>query len=415
VRARTLPTLALIALLATPALAQYGRPISEREKKGLWRAGPFRFTPIVQLRNAGVDTNPFLAPAAETEETEVVLRGGLQVYVPAGRRLRLRGDGWLDYTFFSNALEPRALHPGGNLRAEVDVSRFTVFAGGGHFEARERYTTDIDTRIERTEGWLNGGIQYQITHIFGIDVGAEQRRYRYLPERPGDERVKLLLDRDSLAYQGRLRYAITPLTTLLVSAEAIEDTFRFSEPGRATTKSYRYLAGFEFGQKAVVAGRALVGVRDIPARSAGSATPYRGPAVQASLLVPILQQRLRFGALFNRDVYYSASAVFLEDEATRNTYAYGQWQLTVEFDLPFRFVGRAIAGWQSAEYQLPVVVGDQEITREDRIQAFGGSLLRRLGRHARFGITALHTTRSSTLPGLDYRRWQYGLQGEFSP
>jgi hypothetical protein len=410
---RTALTLALVALLATPAFAQYGRPVTEAEKTGLWRLGPLRLTPLVQLRNAGVDTNPFLVPAAETEETEVVLRSGLQLYVPAGRRLRLRSDGWLDYTFYSNALEPRALHPGGDVRAELDVSRFTVFAGGGRLSARERYTTDIDTRIERTEDWVNGGIQLAVTRILAVDVGAERRRYRYLPTDPADETVKLLLDRDSLAYQARLRYAITPLTTVLASAEVIEDTFRFAEP--ATTRSYRYLAGFEFAQKAVVTGRVLVGLREIPARSAGSVAPSRGPAVQASLRLPVFQRRLRFGALFNRDIYYSAGGALVENEAVRNTYAYGQWQLTVELDLPLGFVGRGVAGWQDADYELPVPVGDMAIAREDRLRAFGGSLLRRLGRHALLGVTALNTTRTSTLPGLDYRRWQYGLQGEFSP
>jgi hypothetical protein len=33
------------------------------------------------------------------------------------------------------------------------------------------------------------------------------------------------------------------------------------------------MGGFEFGQKAVVNGLLLVGVRDIPARSAGSVLP----------------------------------------------------------------------------------------------------------------------------------------------
>ena len=411
-----LPLLAALLLaLATPALAQYGRPITEREKEGLWRLGPFRLTPLLQLRNAGVDTNPFLTSEGGAEETEVVLRGGVKIYVPVGRRFRFRGDGWLDYTFFSNALEPRKTYPGGDLRAELDISRFTLFAGGGHFYARQRYTSDIDTRIERTEGWVNGGVQYQLTRIFGIDFAAEDRRFRYNAETPEDERIKLLLDRDSLSFQGRFRYNITPLTTLLVTGEILEDTFRYGDPARATTKSYRYLAGFEFGQKAVITGLFLAGVRDIPASSAGTVKPYTGPALRGSLVVPLLEQRLRLGANFTRDVYYSASASLAEDQAVRNTYVYGQWQLSLEFDLPLRFIGRVIGGWQNADYQVPVLLDGVETMREDKAQSYGFSLLRRLGRNARFGVTAMHTTRSSNIPGLDYSRWRYGLSGEFTP
>jgi hypothetical protein len=212
-----------------------------------------------------------------------------------------------------------------------------------------------------------------------------------------------------------LRYAITPLTTMLVSAEVVEDTFRFAEPSRATTRSYLYLGGFEFGQKAVLNGRLLAGVRDIPARSAGGVVPYTGPAVRGSLLVPILQQRVRIGADLTRDVYYSATALRAEDEPLRNTYTYGQWRLTLEFDLPVGFIGRVIAGWQDAEYHVPIVIDDVTMLREDRLRRLGGSLLRRLGRNARFGLTAVHSTRSSNVPGLAYTRWQYGVQAELTP
>jgi hypothetical protein len=414
-RPARIPALAALLLaLAAPSLAQYGRPISEREKAGFWRLGPLRLTPLVQLRNAGVDSNPSLTPETEESETEVVLRGGVQVYVPLGRRLRLRGDGWLDYTFFSTAVETGSVDPGGDLRAELDVSRLSFYGGGGHFSARQRYTTDIDTRIQRTEDWVNGGLQLRVTKIIGLDFGVEDRRFRYDPENTGGESIKILLDRDTLSYQGRFRYALTPLTTALVSAEAIEDTFRFAEPSRATTRSYRYMAGFEFGPKAVITGRFMGGLRDIPAASAGSVAPKRGPVFQALILAPFLQ-RFQLNVGYDRDIFYSASAVVLEDQPTRNTYTYSRLRFTLEVDLPLSLVGRAIAGWQGADYTLPLTLDGVPTPREDRIRELGGSLLRRIGRHARFGATALYATRTSTIPGGDYSRWRIGLQGEFVP
>jgi hypothetical protein len=414
-RLARIPALAALLLaLASPALAQYGRPITEREKAGFWRAGPFRLTPLVQLRNAGVDSNPFLTPGAEESETEVVLRVGIKAYVPVGRRLRLRGDGWLDYTFFSTALETRAIDPGGDLRAELDVSRLTFFGGAGHFSARQRYTTDIDTRIQRTEDWVNGGFQLRVTKIIGLDFGVEDRSFRYDPEDTGGESIKILLDRDTLSFLGRFRYAVTPLTTAIVSAETIEDTFVFAEPSRATTKSYRYLAGFEFAPKAVITGRFLIGLRDIPPETAGSVAPKRGPAVQALILAPFLQ-RFQLNAAYDRDIYYSATAVVLEDQPTRNTFTYDRLRFTLDIDLPLFLVGRLIAGWQSADYTLPFTVAGVPTPREDKIREFGASLLRRIGRHARLGLTAIHTTRESTIPGADYSRWRLGVQGEFVP
>ena len=193
---------------------------------------------------------------------------------------------------------------------------------------------------------------------------------------------------------------------------------QFGEPARATTKSYRYLAGFEFGQKAIITGR-------LPRRRPRHPGQQRPAAVRA-LHRPrhpagpswclVLEQRLRLGANFTpRRLLLSQRLPRRKDEAVRNTYVYGLWQLTLEFDLPLRFIGRVIGGWQSAEYQVPIIIDGVETLREDRLRSFGGSLLRRLGRNARFGLTALHTTRTSNVPGLEYSRWQYGIQGSFTP
>ena len=83
----------------------------------------------------------------------------------------------------------------------------------------ERYTTDIDNRVRRTEDWLNGGVQLQLTRIVGLEFGVEERRYRFDPdEESEDDSIGILLDRDTFSYQGRFRYAVTPLTTIVASA-----------------------------------------------------------------------------------------------------------------------------------------------------------------------------------------------------
>ena len=136
-----------------------------------------------------------------------------------------------------------------------------------------------------------------------------------------------------------------------MSAEAIEDTFVFAEPSRATTRSYRYLAGFEFGQKAVVTGRFLAGPARHPGRHRRKRGPQPGPAFQALILAPFL------AALPARTPATTATsttrrrAVVFEEQPTRNTYTYDRLHLTLELDLPLSFVGRLIAGWQSADYR----------------------------------------------------------------
>ena len=195
--------------------------------------------------------------------------------------------------------------------------------GGGGFRSHQLYTTDIDERIEHSEEWLNAGSRLRLTNQLSLEFGVEDRKYRWGESAVSGNQIADELDRDSTTYKGGARLRLSALTDLVASAERLEDTFLVAPPSLATTISYRYLAGFEFGERAFMTGRILAGVRDIPAESAGSAPTYRGPAVQAALIVPFLQ-RLRLTAGYDRDVYYSAEGGAAADTALRNTYTYGR-------------------------------------------------------------------------------------------
>ena len=169
---------------------------------------------------------------------------------------------------------------------EFDLWRLTPFVGGGALRSSELYTTDIDERIERTEEWLYAGSRLRFTNQLGIGLGVERRKYRWGESVVSGSQIADELDRDSTTYKGEARLRHSALTDLVASAERLEDTFLVAPPSIATTVSYRYLAGFEFGDRAFMTGRLLAGVRDIPAETAGSAPAYRGPAVQAALSAP---------------------------------------------------------------------------------------------------------------------------------
>ena len=100
------------------------------------------------------------------------------------------------------------------------------------------------------------------------------------------------MDRDTLAGTGQLRFALTPRTTFVASAEALEDRF-FSQPlgGPRERESYRYLAGFELNPARAVLGDALAGLRDFPGTLAQGSPPYRGPDPQRGLDAPAAAAR----------------------------------------------------------------------------------------------------------------------------
>jgi hypothetical protein len=92
-------------------------------------------------------------------------------------------------------------------------------------------------------------------------------------------------------------------------------------------------------------------------------------------------------------------------------------RLSAELDLPFRFVGRLTAAFDEADYLLPVAVPDAPDTpveRLDRLNSYGGALLRRITDSFRIGGTATYQTRTSNLPGNSYDRWVYGVTADLT-
>ncbi|HSD66842.1 MAG TPA: outer membrane beta-barrel protein [Vicinamibacteria bacterium] len=405
--------LALCLGAAATASAQYNRT---EPPKTRFRVGPLRFSPKLELRNAGRDSNALLDPTNPVVDTSIVVRGTVEGFVPVRRRVRLYGEGWLDWSYFRSLTTERSTDPGAEGHAEVDLGPFTLVGGGGGLQARQLYSIDIDERILRQERWVNGGGEWRLTRRFLVSGGAEHRTYRYDPtaRTGGSLGAAVRLDRNTTTGTLAFRYKLTSMTTALATGEVLEDQFRLSAPGLDTTRSYRYLAGLEFGEKALVTGRFLAGFRDFPAASSGSLPSYRGPAYMGELTLPLLN-RLRLVGTALRDVYVSSAAVQTAEERARNTYVLTQLQGSADVDLPLRLVGRASVGFTKANYLLPLLVQAVPFPRVEHLYSAGGSLMRRFSDSVRIGGSATYYRRVSTIPGYSYDRWVYGVSAEVNP
>ena len=239
----------------------------------------------------------------------------------------------------------------------MDLGPFTLQAGGGALQARQLYSIDIDQRILRQERWVFGGAEWRISRRFVASGGAEQRSYRYDPSvfEGGSLRAAATLNRNNITGTLAVRYALTSMTTAVATGDVIEDEFQISAPGLNTTRSYRYMAGVELGEKAFITGRFLAGMRNFPASSAGSLPSYRGPAFTGELAMPLFN-RLRLVGTFLRDVFVSAQAVRTAEERARNAYILTSLQGSADIDLPLELIGRASVGYSDANYLLPPTV-----------------------------------------------------------
>jgi hypothetical protein len=422
---------ALLAVAVGPAAlaaeAAAARP-------GRYHLGPLWLTPKLELRNAGVDTNVFNQQAGAIPDTQVVLRPSVAAALPVRRRLRLTGSGFLDVNYFRRRASERSTDFGGEGRAELDFGPFTFLGAGGGGQFKQRFSIDLDQRLLRQERWGSAGLRFKPTRRLTLAGTVSARLYRYEGVFVNGADVREALERNSLAAGLELRHALTGLTTLVVTAEGIEDRFlragldpgppavfdplggprRSREAPSRRAQSYRLLGGFEFSDRAFLNGKVLLGYREFPSSRLGSAPPYRGPVAAVATSFPLF----RFGRVSvtaDRDVSYAVTASTARAEALRNTFVSTRVGALVALDLPFDLIGRAGGGFEEARYVLPYTLGPVLARRADHLYTASASLMRSLGEGVRLGGAVTWQRRVSNFPGLSYRGLRYGVQAELVP
>jgi hypothetical protein len=435
---RRQPALALVAASLALGLAGAARaqtvgyvPEVDWARPGSLRAGPLWLTPRVELRNAGVDTNVFNERLSPIPDTSVVVRPSLTAALPWGTRVRLSGGGFVDLNYFARETSERSVDFGGEGRAELRLGPFSLFGacGGGQF--KQRYSIDLDERLLHQEAVAQAGLRWDLTRFFSATFIGTGRRQRFAYSPTLGTAVKENQDRDSLVATVELRYALTPLTALLATGDAIEDRFpsvgqfrAFPPPDPAPasalpalnrTRSYRALGGFELGRKASLTGRILAGLRVFPESQAGGLPAYQGLALSVRTLAPLPHARGNVSANVERDVLYAAVGPVNLDDPARDAYVSLRVDTTADLELAFGLSVRPRFLFEQSRYLRPYGRGPETARRQDNYWQAGGSLLRRFGDSFRAGGTVEYVRRVSNIQLQSFEGWRYGLQAEYQP
>jgi putative beta-barrel porin BBP2 len=400
-----------VLVLALPAMAVSAAAAEPRRRAGRIRLGPFQVSPKLELRNLGVDTNVFNTRTHPVRDTSAVLRPSAVAVAGIGRRLRLEVDGYLDLNYFRRRRSERSIDFGGEARADLALGRATLFAGAGGLQARQRFSIDLDPRLLRQEKWRTLGARFELTRRVSASVSGTSRTFSSERLVVDGQDVSESLDRNSLIGGVQARYAITRRTSLLTSAEVIEDRFPEQAFGVSRlARSFRYLAGVELGRRALLRGRILGGLREFAGAATSAAPAYRGPVLSMSADLPVAG-RARLTGIAERDVYYAAIGIRTQTEQLRNAYVLKRYAGSAFVILPLDLIGQASFSWEGARYVRPVAGG----IRADHLWSAGAGLFRRAGRSARVGAAVAWSRRVSNVPGFSYEGLRYGLQAEIVP
>ena len=397
--------LLLVSLVVALPLAAAAQDVLEDPADlARFRFGPIRFTPILEVRNVGVDTNVF-NEASEPERDFTAAIGPAAEYWMRLGRARVHGRSGLHYIYFQEFENQRSIGTENEVRVDLPLNRLKPFLYGGYDNTRRRpeYEIDIRTRYETTH--IGGGLDVRALSRTVFRLEAEHGRLDY------DEDAFFFgtnlgeaLDRRSRAYRVSVRQEVTPLTTFVVQTERQEDRFDVSHPRDAD--SYRVFPGFELDPRALIAGRAFVGYRSFTTLDA-DVPDFDGLVALVEAVYAL--RATRFGVAVQRDVWYSyelTAPFFVVTDVNLEV----TQKVTTNWDA----VGRV--GRQLLDYYQRQSLGGGD--RNDTLWHVGGGVGRRVGRASRIGFDVDHVRRESSQSAVfGYVGWRiggsltYGVQG----
>jgi len=281
---------------------------------GVLRLGRVVVAPGMVIREMGWDSNVF-DEATDPKEDYIA---SIAPDVSAFSRLRffqLSAYAGGDFNYFKTYDQERSA--GSQLRGRADflLSRVRPFVGAGRTQLRTRPNGEIDTRADRVEHELSGGLAFDLSpHSLFY---ASAYRFKTEFEDALEEGVNLgaTLNRERREYQGGLRFDITPLTAMTVYTSFGQD--RFDGAPLRDGDSVAANASLRIGAEAMLSGSVLVSYKDFKPVDP-LVERFRGITGLANLSFPILEAgRVSLGATRGTEYSFdSAEAFYVENSLT---------------------------------------------------------------------------------------------------
>ncbi len=382
--------------VSSPAWSQTTQPDPWEQQR--FRLGALAFTPTIQIKNVGVDTNVF--NTVEDPKQDFTFTAGPQVawWLRAGA-VRLHGTSGADYVYFSKYDTESGVNQSHKLTAEYRLNRIRPYVSGSFLDTKDRPGFEIDARARHTETDFRGGAVIRLTAKTRIDLAGFQRQYEFT----GDDEFQgtslaAILNRKTTGGSGTLLFSLTPLTTVTLLGEFGEERF-VDEPVRDNS-SFRIMPGIELSPDALLKGSAKIGFRKLNMTSM-TIPDFQGVVASVSVSYVMLA-RTRVTVAIARDVQFS-------HEFSRPYYVLTslggaiRQSLAKGFDLEARGAEQRLSYRRATDTPAPLT------DRLDKVSTLGAGLGYTLSSGTRIAINAEYTQRNSPINGLGYSGFRAGL------
>jgi hypothetical protein len=280
---------------------------------------------------------------------------------------------------------------------QLPLNRVRPYIAVTFLNSRQRPGYEIDARARRIEDSLAIGSQVRVLGKTMLDVSASRGHVSFDADAVFlGTSLREVLNRDFDRLSTALRYSLTPLTTIVLLAEAQRDRFEFSPVRDAD--SVRVTPGLELGRRALISGRAFLGYRKFDALGPGVPS-YRGAMASVDVAYT-LKGVTQFAVRAERDVNYSF-------EVSEPYYLLTGFSGSVTQRITGAWDVQGTGGRQSLDYRRIGRV-DAGRARIDRTLSYGGGLGYRFGRGARLGVNLDYYRRRSDVARREYKGLRAG-------
>jgi hypothetical protein len=379
------------AALAATAFAQ-APAANDPAQNARIRFGPFFLQPTVAITNAGVDTNVFNSnDQPERDYTITIVPAVLTGFLAGPVRLTVLDR--TEYVWYQRFTSERSLNGTLNGRFEVRWNRFRPWVQAEASKTRARSGDEIDIRARRSAPLYAAGAEFGVASRTWIT--AEVRRmstsYGAGEQFLGVDLARALNNTSDSAAVG-LKLELTPLTTFTLLGRL--ERVRFDSATFRDSDNYILSGSFTFDPDALLAGQAMVGYRDLRAKSA-AVTDFRGAIASINLVYDALPNT-RFSVNVNRDIAYSFEDLYPYYVTTNIRVT-----ATQRIAGPFEVVGRARRDW--LDYSPLAGLAP---ARTDRIDDYGAGIGFRFG-IPRLGFDVERIERRSPVTARQYQGTRY--------
>ena len=390
-------TLVVTATLVLTSGASAAGQQAETVPTGRWQTGIFSVTPVVAVRDIGIDTNLFNDAVDPKSDFTFIAspEAKASLTFPVGS---LTFGTQVDFVYFQTYERERSVNTDTGLAFELPINRLRLRGTASYLNARRRQNSEIDARVRGTEADVIVGAAVQVSGLttFGFETRMARIGYNTTAVFDG-ENLPSRLNRDELRFRTSFRYSVTPLTTLVANGDV--ERWRFELSPLRDANSFRIFPGVEFDASALLSGRAYVGYRKFD--SLDPDLPGFKGLVASGDLTYTIREATRLSVIFDRDLTYSYRRV-------RPYYLLTSWTGSVRHKLGSGIEVEGRGGLETLDYSVASPDGTT-FSPPENVYLYGLRLSYGLGPFSRILFDVVHRNRTSSLERRNYEALQGGV------